>query len=209
MTTAAKQAEQIAAEGTDVRERVRKLVADRARDGRKTLKDLTSEARDILRGAVEGVQEVGKERRGEVLGEVVDGVSEGLSRAAQATKLAIEEAEGRGERFAEEDLKRAIDDLRSIERMFLDTVSDMGKGAESGMRDAIKDARSHATRAAESMRPAIQSALEAATKHPVKFVGESASAGAGMTVKAIGSLFQVMGGLIAGAGDALRGEDKS
>lgn len=208
MSDTRQEAERIASEGTDVRTRVRDLVGRVASEGRKTLSELSDEATDILRGAGEGVKDAAAEHRGEVLGEVIDGVSDGLSRAANATKLALEEAEGRGEQFAEEDLRRTVDDLKTLERMFVDSVRNLAEGAGRSAWGEVKDAAGHASRAAESMRPSIQGALEAAAGHPVKFAGEAATAGAAATRQAVGSLFQVMGGLIAGAGDVIRGDEK-
>lgn len=208
MSDASQEAERIASEGTDVRERVRDLVNKVAGQGRKTLSELTDETTEILRGAGEGVKSAASSERGEVLGEVIDGVSDGLSRAANATKLALEEAEGRGEQFAEEDLQRTIDDLKTLERMFVDAVSNLAQSASRTAWGEMKDAAAHATRAAESMRPSIEDALQAAASHPVKLAGEAASAGAAATRQAVGSLFQVVGGLLAGAGDVIRRDDK-
>jgi hypothetical protein len=200
-------AQEIASEAKDVRTRVRELVSRAAGDGRKTLRELGEDAREILRGATEGVGEVAREHRGEVLGEVIDGVSDGLTSAANATRLALEEAEGRGEQFAEEDLRRTMDDLRSLETMFVDTVRNLSTSARDSAWGEVKDAASHARRAGESMRPSIQSALEAATRHPVRLAGEAATAGAAVTRRATGSLFQAIGGLLQGAGDAIRGDE--
>lgn len=206
MSEIGERAQEIASEAKDVRTRVRDLVSKAASDGRKTLRELGDDAREILKGATEGVSDVAEEHRGEVLGEVIDGIGDGLTRAANATRLAIEEAEGRGERFAEEDLKRTMDDLRSLETMFVDTVRNLSTSARDSVWAEVKDAASHAKRAGESMRPSIQSALEAATRHPVKLAGETASAGVAVTRQAAGSLFQAVGGLLQGAGDALRGD---
>lgn len=208
MSKAGDKAKKIAAEGKDVRQRVRALVSRVAADGKKTLREVGDEAGEILRGAGEGVRKTGQEHRGEVLGEVIDGVAEGLSTAAKATKMAIKEAESRGQRFAEEDLRRSLDDLRSLERTFVDTVQGLATSARDSVWEEAKGAASHARRAGEAMRPSIDEAIQAATEHPVKLAGEAASAGVAVTRQAVGSLFEVAGGLLAGAGDAVKPKGK-
>jgi len=205
---ASDRAEQIVEDGAQVRDRVRDLLVDLTRSGRGGIKDAVEQAHQILDGAAQGARRVAAERRGEVLGQVVDGLSDGLARAAQATRLAIEEARGRGQQFAQEDLNRAASDLRSLEEMFVRMVGDVASGAGKGLWEQVGDASTHATRAARSMRPPIEEALKAAASHPVKLTGEAASAGVAVGRQAVGSLFQAMSGLLAGAGQIVSGQDK-
>ncbi|MBZ0172771.1 MAG: hypothetical protein K8E66_10355, partial [Phycisphaerales bacterium] len=110
----AEEAERIAAEGESVRERVRRLVLGVAGGEGLRIASLRRAATEIVDGVTRGVGNISEDRRGTVLGETIDGLSDGFGLAAQATKLAIEEAEGRGSRFTREDLRQTADDLRTL-----------------------------------------------------------------------------------------------
>jgi Family of unknown function (DUF6781) len=65
------------------------------------------------------------DRTREVARQSVEGVEEALLKAAEASKLAIEEAAGRTAEFSRTDLAKAVDDLGAIEALFMDTLSDV------------------------------------------------------------------------------------
>lgn len=206
--TGADQAERIASEATDVRERVRRLVLELAGGEGPRLSSLRRAASDVVDGVTRGLKEVGDERQGTVLAETIEGLSDGIARAAHATRLAIEEAEGRGQGFAREDLKQALDDLRTLDRMFMDTVGGLTSRLSEDVRAQVGDLTEHASRALDSMRPSIESAIEAATRHPGEFAGEATSAGVDATRRAVGSLFGAAAGLLDAAGDIVSGRKK-
>lgn len=216
-TTPSPEAERIAAEGTDVRERIRKLIVDLADRRGMTADELRRHARDILDGAKRGLAAPAPastttastdQKKAGVLNDVVDGLADGFSRAAYATKLAIEEAESRRQRFADEDLRTAMDNLRQLQSMFIDTVKDFARGLSTSVRTEAGDLGAHAARAAESMNAPIQDALNAAAKHPGRFAAESATAGAAVARRAVGTLFQAAGGLLQGAGEVISGKPR-
>jgi hypothetical protein len=199
-------AEKIAREAEGVRERVSRLVTDAV--GGRGLGDLRSTVSEILEGVTKSVKAgVEDERRG-VLREAVGGISDGLESAANATRLAIEEAEGRGKSFAKEDLRQAADDLRTLESMLVDTVSGLSSKLGSESKEQVRDLVEHARRAASSMRPSIEAAIEAATKDPGRLAGEAAGAGADAARGALGSLLGAASGLLDAAAEAVSGEKK-
>lgn len=207
--TPSPEAERIASEATDVRERIRKLIVDLADRRGMTADELRRHARDILDGAKRGIAGAADEKKAGVLNDVVDGLADGFSRAAYATKLAIEEAESRRQRFADEDLRTATDNLRQLQSMFIDTVKDFARGLSASVKSQAGDLGAHASRAAESMNDPIQDALNAAAKHPGRFAAESASAGAAVARRAVGTLFQAAGGLLQGAGEVISGKPRA
>jgi len=201
-------AERIASEAEDVQERIRRLVVETAGpDGLRTSR-LRETANEILDGVGKGVEQVSTERRGEVLGETLDGLSEGYQRVAQATKLAIEEAEARGEQFAKEDLERVRSDLSAVNEMLTQSFTDLAKSVESNTREAAGDLVDHARRTAESVRPSIEKAIDAAREHPAKFATESAAAGVDAARQGVGALFDAASGLLQGAGDIISGKKR-
>jgi hypothetical protein len=207
---AGEQAERIAAEGEDVREQVRQLIADTVHDRRLSLEQLNTVAQSVLEGAASGVREATSERQDSVLRSVVDGIGDGYAAAADATRQAVEDATQRGKHFAEQDLKRAWEDLRELDSRFFRVISataQRGWGALTGQASAVQD---QARRAGESIRPSAEQALRALKEHPVQFGSEAAAAGVEATRQTAGRLLNVMAGILQGAGDALsdRGEKK-
>ncbi|MEQ8769527.1 MAG: hypothetical protein RIB60_03345 [Phycisphaerales bacterium] len=196
---AAEQAERIAAEGSSVRERVRGLVEDAlAGRGAGVIKDVPGE---VMEGVIKGVKGLADDRRGTVLADAIGGIGDGLASAANATKLAVEEAESRGEAFAKDDLKQTADDLRSLQDMLGETLGGLAEKAQHELGESAGDLASHAERAGASFMPAIESALQAITDHPGKAGADAASAGTDAATRGIGALFDAAGGLMKGLTD--------
>jgi len=195
-------AERIAAEATDVRERVRKLVTDAASGQSAALGDVRRAADAVLAGVARGVQSVGQGGREGVLNEAISGVADGVSRSVNATRLALREAEGRGQRFAEEDVKRTVEDLRTIEQLFQDTITRFVDRVTEETKAGADDVRTHAVRTAEGARADIASAIEAATEHPGKLAGDAVNVAADVARRGVSSIFGAAAGLLDTASSA-------
>ena len=72
------QAEKIAQEGREVRERVRRLVVDTVEKGRLRLSELRRVTIQVVDGAVRGLKGALPEKQESVLRQVLDGVADGL-----------------------------------------------------------------------------------------------------------------------------------
>lgn len=197
------QAEKIAAEDRDVRERMRDLITDLASGKLPRLSELGAEAERAAEGAARGVRSLAGDRREAVIGDVVDGLADGLTRAANATRLAAEEARARGESFMREDLERTTDDLRAMERLFTESTMRLVRRAGQESSDQLRDLTRHVERAAEGLRPAVESAVRAIREHPLQAAGETAAAGLEATRRVAGSFLDAVSGVLQGAGDAL------
>jgi len=130
-----------------------------------------------------------------------DGLGDGVMATAQATRLALEEARGRGETFARGELDQAVEDLKTIEKMFVDTIVRVTRSGTKVAGTQIQELGKHVERTARKVRPSIESAVAEAMKHPVKTAGEAAQTGVKAVPKAAGMLLQAMGGLLQGAGE--------
>jgi len=191
-----------AASDDEIRERVRDTFVSAASNLRGTGKDLAGIARDMLAGAAQGVKDSVPEQQESVLRQVVNGIGDGLTTTANATRMAIEEAESKGRAFAETDLKRTRDDLTSLRTMFVESVTDTVKSVRSTTQDQVKTLREHAERTFQTAEPSIRDAIKAAAQHPGTFVGETADAGAKAAAHAAGELFGAVSGFL----DAVRGK---
>ncbi len=67
------------------------------------------------------------------------GVDDALGKTAQASKLAIEEVYGKTSDFAENDLKNAIQDLASLEDLFIDSINVVSRQTNHLARTVFTD----------------------------------------------------------------------
>lgn len=202
------EAERIVTEGENVRDEARRAVVDAVQNRRLGLEGLTNVSEQFMQGVLSGMRKGTAGDEKSVLRDVIDGLADGFSSTATATRYALEEARGRGEAFAQEDVDKAVENLRTLEQAFIDTVSHVTNRAGDEISGQFHDLNEHIKRAASSMRPPIEDALQAALKHPVSMAGEAAAAGVRAVPQAAGMLLQTMSGILQGAGDALAGERK-
>jgi len=198
-----------ASEG-DVRRRISDLVADAAATPGRALEGGASAiqrvTREVLEGASAGAHKLSEQRQGSVMAETLEGLGEGLGKAAHATQLALEEARSRGESFAKDDVKAAIDDLRAIEDLLRDSGSRFARATGKNVAGGAEDLVEHSQRVFEAIRPAVEGALREAMRHPVTFAGDAAATGVDAARMGVGALFDVAGGLLSNAGQAISGK---
>lgn len=196
----------------DVRRRISDLVASAAATPGRAIEGGASAVqrvtREVLEGASKGAHKLSDERKDSVMAETLEGLGEGLGKAAHATQLALEETRARGESFAKDDVKAAIEDLRAIEDLLRDSGSRLAKAAGSNAKGAASDLTHHAGRVFEGIRPAVEGALREAMRHPVDTAADAAATGVSAARLGIGALFDTAGGLLSGAGDVISGKKK-
>lgn len=194
---ARKESERVAREGEDVRERVRDSVLNATKGEGMNLTSLRSSAQSAMDGVMQGVKEVSEQHRQSVLGEAFAGVTDAMQKGVNATRLAVEEAQSRGESFAKEDIKQAENELESMTH----TIGDMARRAGKDVQEQSSDFMKHAEHTLQSMRPAVESALRAIRQHPAQAAGDAAAIGADVT----GRLAKAAIGIAGGLADGLRG----
>jgi len=201
------EAGRIASEGSAVRERVRDLVLRIVRERNLRLQEVSQLGRDVFDGAACAMSKAVPADQDNVLRRVIDGLTDAFAIAANATRLAFEEAGSRGQSFAEHDVTQTIDDLRTLEESFVESVSDVTGKAGKQTREQLSELATHARRAFGAARPSIEQALRAAASHPTSLAGEAGRAGAQVTRQTAGTLLQAMGGLLDAAGQIVSGSD--
>jgi hypothetical protein len=159
-------------------------------------------AESALDGAVEGAKKAGGDADGP-LRDVLDGLGDAVTSAANASRLAMQEAAGTGRRFAEEDLRHARDEMRTLSELFGRTLTDSLGRATGRSREAIHDLEQHAARVAERVGPSLQDAMRAAAADPVALARETAEASVKATGAVVSSVFESMGRLLEDTGRAM------
>ena len=96
-----KTAEKITAEATEVKTKISNLVTDIFQAGSDSANRIPEKASQIIEGAKKGITSVAEDKQTEVLNQVIAGLTDGFSRGAQAMKLTIQEATGKGQTYAD------------------------------------------------------------------------------------------------------------
>lgn len=190
------------AKGEDIRETVRRLTVEALSEGRLNAEEVRQVIESVLKGASVGIEKHGSRAR-EALEEVLRGLEDGLVKAAEASKLALEEAASRAQEFAEQDVKLALEQLRNLERVYLDTLTEVATRGSEQFRtildDLVRHARNSGTAIGEYLAEVMEELprkLQEAGEWGLKAVSESARM-AGSQLAAIAS------GFLAGIADAL------
>jgi polyhydroxyalkanoate synthesis regulator phasin len=170
-----REAKEIADAGSQVRARVRRLLVESIEAGRLSAEEINRVTDRIVEGALEGAADERSDERQRVFREVVDGLADGYQTAANATRIAVEEATSQGASYAREELDRVGDDLRALDEMFVDTVRTALKRARGQASESARDLAAHAERSSEQIRPSISAALAALRDQPGRVAAGAAS----------------------------------
>ena len=163
--------------------------------------------KQVIHSVVEGVSEgVGDsaERVKPQLKESLAGIDDALAKSAMAAKLAVEEAAGRAESFAKEDLKSAVSQLESLEDLFIDTVNTVAKQTGELTSSALTELSAHLKNTGTASG---REALDAVSnlKNTLLDVGkDSVSEITNATSNAASQLAQVASGLLSGMAEAIQ-----
>jgi hypothetical protein len=127
------------------------------------------------------------------LREVIDGLGDGLETTAQAVELAVAEAQGKAQHFAEEDLHAAAKDLRSIGELLVETAQKTAKTFAEEAGDQASLLLEHAEHTAKRLRPTLESAARTAANDTTGIATQVAGATAAATRQGLGALFAELG----------------
>ncbi len=125
--------------GDQIRERVHGLIVDLMRGQQGTAAVFKKGISDILGSAVDVAKRLPPDKADSALKGVVDGVTSGVQSVVQAAGYAAQEASARGQRFANEDVTRTVNDLNAIGQIILESVAyaseRLGTEVSSGARE--------------------------------------------------------------------------
>lgn len=188
--------------GDRIREDVRTIVVEALGEHHLDKGNIERTVAAVMEGAIEGAPE-GSRELADTMKKTIKGLDEALAKAAEASKLAIEEAVGRAEEFSEQDLKRALDDLNGLEELFLETLGDLAKAGQatagSVLDDLVKHAERTGTQIGKSVARALrdlQGALSRAERPHLSDMEKAARTGAA-------SVASIASGILAGLADNL------
>jgi len=194
--------EEIVQTGQDVKETVRSITIKALTNGELDIKSVRQVADAVVKGARLGVENRDLVEK-DLLGEAVLGLDEALSKAAEATKLALQESIGQTEEFSSHDLKRTLNDLQGLEEMFVETLRDAAKSGEDQVSTILHDLTEHA----QHSGTAVGSQVKGGLSNLVQQVGDAGKiqleSGA-ESIKTTGALLaRITAGMLEGIADSI------
>lgn len=188
--------------GHQVQEEVRRI----------TLKALAGEGLDsaairrVAGTVADGVQ-LGLERHGvetrAVLEKAYAGLDEAFAKAAQATSLAIREASGNAREFVSGDLKRAAEDLGTLEKLYLDALGTAARNSRDSAAATLKHFAEHAANSGTAVGRQVKASLEELGTPLAQIAGEQVRQGVASGVATSAMLARAAAGFLAGLADRM------
>lgn len=196
--------------GHDVQEIVRQLTLRKISARSLDIESLQQIAASVLRGARAGVQKElnlsasQTETARTQLKQVVAGLDTALAQLASASRLAVEEASSRAQKFSSEDLTRTRADLESLESMFLETLQTSASSAKDAASDILHDLAAHSRTHGSAVGAQIRETL-AVISHQLSAAGHAqAVAGLHLAQATSDLLRQIAAGVLSGLSDHVK-----
>ena len=188
--------------GKDIQNEVRDIVLDALAEHHLDRENVDRVVKSVLEGATSGIGEHNKSFN-KAIENTVDGLREGMLKAVEASQLAIEEAQGRVDEFSERDIKRAIDDMKGLEAIFRQAVTDFSKAGYSTARDTMADLATHTERTSVAIGKSVSDALEAMQGQMKSADRPGLDDLTKVTIAGASNIASIASGILAGIADSL------
>jgi len=126
----------------DIRERVRNITLKALSEHQLDKDNIKQVIHAVVEGVTEGIGDSSDKLKPK-LHASLNGVDDALSKSAMAMKLTAEEAISRTEKFAKEDLNNAINELKGLEDIFIDTINTVAKQTSELTSSALTELSDH------------------------------------------------------------------
>lgn len=188
------------ASGRDLQARVRELMIASMH----SMGVEQSKLQKIIRAALEGIEAgISPQDSGAALHQAVAGIESALQQAAEASSLAIREAAGHATEFARNDLGRAVDELATLEKLFIDTLAEMTKAGSTVAQAGFADVQRHLQGSGSTLGEQLTTHVNTLRELLARRGQEGLQAGAGAAVKTAEQLGQLAAALLTGIGQGL------
>ncbi len=182
----------------DVQAAVRDITLKALGEGELDKDRIKSVAEAVMQGAGDAVARESQQMK-ESLGEAAAGLEQALIQAADAFRLAIEEAIGRVNEFSSTELKRSLNDLDSLEDIFVETLQRTAKSSGETVRTIAEDMATHARNSGTSVGQHVARNIESLQNRLRELGADTAEAGEEVANR-IGKIAR---GILAGIGETL------
>jgi len=185
--------------GTDVHQQIKAITLKALTARQLDMDNIKSVTEAVSKGINEGMAAQGEHGK-EVFMQAATALDDALAIAAEASKLAIEEAASRVTEYSEHDLNDAIKDLQQREGAFLDTLEKVAKDSNRLIADLIRDFIAHSRQSGTAVGEQSLIALEALKDLPKISTDMLVSS----TVATTATLAQIGSGILLGIAESLQ-----
>ena len=151
--------------GSDVQNKIRTITLKALTARQLDMENIKNVAEAVSKGINEGMA-TQSEHAKELFAHAASALDDALAAAAEASKLAIEEAASRVSEYSHHDLNGATKDIQDMEGLFLDTLEKVAKGGNQVVADIVGDFVSHARQSGTAVGKQALTALEALKELP-------------------------------------------
>ncbi len=185
--------------GGDVHQQVKDITLKALTTGRLDVENIKDVTEAVGKGINEGMTSHGEHGK-EVFVHAVTALDDALATAAEASKLAIEEASSRVTEYSQHDLDDAIKDIQDMEGMFFDSLEKIAKGGNRVVSDIANDFITHTRHSGTAVGKQALIALEALKDLPKISTDIIISS----TVATTSTLAQIASGILQGIAESLK-----
>jgi hypothetical protein len=185
--------------GTDVHQQIKAITLTALTERQLDMENIKSVTEAVGNGINEGMATQGEHAK-EVFMHAATALDDALAIAAEASKLAIEEAASRVNEYSEHDLNDAIKDLQGMEKSFLGTLEKIAKGSNQVVADIVSDFIAHTGQSGTAVGKQALTALEALKALPQISKKMLVSS----TVATASTLAQIGSGILLGIAESLQ-----
>ena len=184
---------------TDVHQQVKAITLKALTTRQLDMDNIKNVTEAVGQGINEGMATEGEHAKA-VFTQAATALDDALAIAAEASKLAIEEAASKVADYSQHDLNDAIKDLQDREGLFLDTLAKIAQGGNQVMADIISDFIAHTGQSGTAVGKQTLAALNALKDLPQisKNIIVSSAVATTSTLAQIGS------GLLLGIAESLQ-----
>jgi len=194
-------------QGSDIRNEVRNLTLKILSQGNLDVEKMSQVVRAVIEGASIGAEAKGTQVKDALL-DTMAGMDEALAKSAEASKLAIEEAAGHLKDFSSHDLKRAVDDLLTLEKLFFETIQDVAKGSNEMIRGTLNDLINHAQQSSSSVGITSSNVVTSLNQKLGNTLKDTVSASAHASLETGAHIANTAAGILEGIADSLQTANK-
>lgn len=192
----------------DIREQVKNITIKALSDHQLDKESIKQIIHAVVEGVSEGVGD-SSEKLKPKLKETLDGIDDALGKGAIAAKLAIEEAAGKTEKFAKEDLNGAINNLRDLEDNFIDTINTVAKQTSDLTGTVLTELSDHLKKSGTSSGKEAVDAVKSINDALLNVGKETINELSQATQSAGGHFANIASGILSGMAETIQPKNKS
>ena len=182
---------------------VRNLTLSALTDGNLDRDAIQRVVRAVVAGATTGAEQATDGRQ--ALQEALSGLDQALAAAAQAIRLTLEEAVSNAGAFSRQTLRRRLEDLSTLESLFVETVSQTASTAAGFTRKTRVEVADHARASGSAVGTAVKEAVTALGRAVAETVSDQVEVTTSVLQKEAALLASITSGVLRGIADRLRG----